>query len=151
MSVQHVNNRENWGEKWEHSWELPVRPTRFFCNPKTAQIIQSIKNKNTKVVISTWEKNDTRQAIPGEEKAMLLYFHKIVGEDLPEKRTLEQRLEEMRGWAQWMCGFVKQNRVVNNLEVVLGLVCLTKSKDVSTWSRISKVQGVALVRNIERS
>lgn len=31
----------------------------------------------------------------GDENAMLLYFDRMNREDLPEKKTLEQRFEEM--------------------------------------------------------
>lgn len=108
-------------------------PTRFFCNPKTAQIIKSIKNKNTSIVIGTWEKSDTRQVIPREEKAMLPYLCKWLGRS-PCKGSV--RAETRRNKRPSTVGVqtsdvVKQNRVGNNLEVVLGLVCLTKSKDVS--------------------
>lgn len=34
--------------------------------------------------------------ITGEENAVLPYFYRMIKKDLPEKKTLEQRLEEMR-------------------------------------------------------
>ena len=47
-------------------------------------------------------------AVAGDENAMLLYFNRTNREDLPEKKTLEQRFEEMWGQAkicreEWLC------------------------------------------------
>lgn len=58
-----------------------------------------------------------------EENAMLLYFHRLIRDDLPEKEILEQRQKKRMKWNEGESDSVQENQWGSDLEAALGGVC----------------------------
>lgn len=56
-----------------------------------------------------------------EENAMLLYFHRLIREDFPEKEILEQRQRKRMKWSEGESDSVQENQQRgSDLEAALG-------------------------------
>jgi len=154
--MQDVNNREN-TEEWRGSTWNSVLSTQFFCQPKSAPK-KSIKDKNTEelkhesVWYVRWWQVLVRKMSRGkdltfvvEERAVLLYFNRTNRGDVPEKKTLEQRYEEMWGWAK-ICRERWLPRTGRAVTLKLGRV--RKAVEEVEWA---KETAILLVRSTEGS